>query len=363
MNEDNIKIYFSNLENLLDKYHFEPHQIFNCDESGLSCIHKPLKVISSTGKWCVSSVTSGEKGVTTTILCAYNSVGHYVPPMMIFKRKKKKLLLTDNAPVGTIQGCSENGWVNTDLFFEYIQHFVKHVRCTLINKVLLIFDGHRSHTKSLKLIDYACDNRLFLLSLPPHTTHKLQPLDRGFFKPLKTFFNQSCMRWMRNHSGGRIQIKNLGEIFNEAYLRAANMENATSSFRATGIVPFNPHLLENEYPRTSLSVNNNKIRLSIPHEIHFERDNKKESEILQQPELTILELMSHDKLKPIESFLETTDTSSSSFEDILQIPKLYTKKRKLAEKSQIITSSPYRKNILFEKNNEKKTIGKKKKNN
>ena len=66
--KDNVKIYFSNLENLLDKYHFEPHQIFNCDESGLSCVHKPLKVISSTGKRCVSSVTSGEKGVTTTIL-------------------------------------------------------------------------------------------------------------------------------------------------------------------------------------------------------------------------------------------------------------------------------------------------------
>ena len=137
------------------------------------------------------------------------------------------------------------------------------------------------------------------------------------------------------------------------------MENATSSFRATGIVPFNPHLLENEYPRTSLSVNNNKIRLCIPHEIHFEHNNKKESEILQQPELTTLELMSHDKLKPIESFLETTATSSSSFEDILQIPKLYPTKRKLAEKSQIITSSPYRKKILLEKNNEKKNLLKK----
>ena len=40
--------------------------------------------------------------------------------MMIFKCKKEKILLTDNAPIGTIQGCSENGWVNTDLIFEYI---------------------------------------------------------------------------------------------------------------------------------------------------------------------------------------------------------------------------------------------------
>ena len=46
-----LKSIFSNLEKLLDKYHIKPHQIFNCDESGLSCVYKPSKVISSTGKW------------------------------------------------------------------------------------------------------------------------------------------------------------------------------------------------------------------------------------------------------------------------------------------------------------------------
>ena len=29
------------------------------------------------------------------------------------------------------------------------------------------------------------------------------------------------MRWMRNHSGRRMQTENLKELFNEAYLRAA----------------------------------------------------------------------------------------------------------------------------------------------
>ena len=70
--------------------------------------------------------------------------------------------------------------------------------------------------------------------------------------------------------------------------------------------------------------------------------------------MTTLELMSHDKLKPIESFLETTATSSSSFEDILQIPKLYPTKRKLAEKSQIITSSQYRKKSYLKRTMRKK---------
>ena len=91
---------------------------------------------------------------------------------MIFKSKNKNVSLTDHVPPGTIQGCSENGWVNTELFSEFIQHFVKHVSCSQ-KKPVLIFDGHKSLTKSLELIDYARKNGLFLLSLPPHTTHKL----------------------------------------------------------------------------------------------------------------------------------------------------------------------------------------------
>ena len=115
-------------------------------------------------------MTSGEKGITTTVLCVCNARGHFVPPMVIFKRKNKKASLTDHAPPGTIQGCSENRWVNAEPFLEFIQHFVKHVSCSHKNPVLMIFDGHKSHTKSLELIDYARENGLFLLSLPPHTT-------------------------------------------------------------------------------------------------------------------------------------------------------------------------------------------------
>ena len=119
-------------------------------------------------------MASGEKGITTTVLSTCNATCHFVPPMMIFKRKNKKASLTDHAPSGTIQGCSENVWLNTELVLEFIQHFVKHVSCSQENPVLMIFDGHKSHTKSSELIDYARKNDLFLLSLPLHTTHKLQ---------------------------------------------------------------------------------------------------------------------------------------------------------------------------------------------
>ena len=124
---------------------------------------------------------------------------------------------------------------------------MKFVICSEERKVLLIFDGHKTHTKSLELIDYARDNGIVLISLPPHTSHKFQPLDRSIFKPLKTHFNNECMKWMRNHPGRRITVDQLGSLFNEAYLKSATLANAVSRFK-TGIFPFNPEILpEHEF--------------------------------------------------------------------------------------------------------------------
>jgi len=32
--------------------------------------------------------------------------------------------------------------------------------------------------------------------LPPHTTHRMQPLDRTFYGPLKAHYNTECDKWM-----------------------------------------------------------------------------------------------------------------------------------------------------------------------
>ena len=247
LNKEAVTKYLNNLENLLNEHKFEPHQIYNCDETGITTVHKPAKVVAPTEKNCVSSMTSGVKGITATVLCASNATGHFVPPIMIFKRKNKKASLTDHAPPGTIQGCSENGWVKTELLLEYIKHFVKDVKCSTA-KPILIFDGHKSRTKSLECIDYVRENELFLLSLPPLTTHKLQPLDRAVFKLLKAFFNNVCQKWMKNHPGKMIQTENLGELFKDAYIKSATLENAVSSLRTSGIIPFSPNIIpEQEY--------------------------------------------------------------------------------------------------------------------
>ena len=44
--------------------------------------------------------------------------------------------------------------------------------------------------KSLELIELARRNHVTLLTIPPHTRHRLQALDISFFRPLKKAYRQ-----------------------------------------------------------------------------------------------------------------------------------------------------------------------------
>ena len=58
-------------------------------------------------------------------------------------------------------------------------HFIKP---SADDPVLLIVDGHYSDTKHLDVVDKAREHSASIVSLPPHSKHKMQPLDVGYLK-------------------------------------------------------------------------------------------------------------------------------------------------------------------------------------
>ena len=70
-------------------------------------------------------------------------------------------------------------------------------------QVLLLLDGLSTHVKNLQLIEEARENGVIIFSFPPHCTHRLQPLDVAFMKPLATYYVTKVANWLRNHSGLR----------------------------------------------------------------------------------------------------------------------------------------------------------------
>ena len=112
--------------------------------------------------------------------------------------------------------------------------------------MLLLLDGHVSHTKNMEAILKARESGVIMLSLPPHTTHRLQPLDVSFFKPLQTYYGMEGEKWLRSHAGRGITTYHISELLGAAYLRAATMANVVNGFRKCGIWPCDRHAFDDE---------------------------------------------------------------------------------------------------------------------
>ena len=127
-----------------------------------------------------------------------------------------KTELKDGAPAGSLVTNNSSGWMDMDIFCQWIRHFIDVVKPTPERKVLLILDGHTSHTKNIDAINIARETGVVMLSLPPHTTHRLQPLDVAFFRPLQTYYNQAVESWLRAHPGRCVSIFQVSSVFREA---------------------------------------------------------------------------------------------------------------------------------------------------
>lgn len=230
--------FFDLYEKVLESYQFSASTVWNMDETGLNTVHKTKFVLAKKGQRCVAAASSGERGVNVTLTMAVSAAGEKIPPFFIFPRAKMqdKFLLHGSADAKGVANGS--GWQTADTFLQFLHHFKDHAIKAGTKKTLLILDNHESHM-TIAGLKFCKENDIEVLTLPPHTSHKLQPLDKGVFGPLKTYFNNSCKTWMFNHPNVPITIDHVAELVAEPINKGASSLNIISGFKASGIWPFN----------------------------------------------------------------------------------------------------------------------------
>ncbi len=125
----------------------KPMQIFNSDETGVSIVRKPGKVVTELGRHNVYSITSAERGKTHTILTCVSASGFVLPPCLIYPRKKSvPANLREGAIPGTLFCNSESGWVNKDIYLEWFQHFLRSIP---LARPVLLFKMATHHMSQL----------------------------------------------------------------------------------------------------------------------------------------------------------------------------------------------------------------------
>ena len=246
-NKPVIAAFFEKFTDVIEKHKLGAQQIYNMDESGLSTVHNPPKVLSVKGRKQVGCVTSAERGVNVTLIGCINALGNSIPPVLIFPRVNFKTHMLHGAPPESLGVAHPSGWSNSEIFLQFLDHFTKHVKPSTENRVLLLLDNHDSHI-TIPAINKAKENGIIMLTFPPHTSHKLQPLDRGVFGPFKKFYNVACNNWMHTNPGKPITIYDVGHLTGVAYPSAFSPSNIQSGFRVAGLYPLNPSIFrEDEY--------------------------------------------------------------------------------------------------------------------
>lgn len=366
-NKIEVKRFYSNIASISEKFEFHADRMYNVDETGITTVQRPSRILGPKGQKQVGSAISLERGKTVTIVCAMSASGGYIPPMFIFPRKRMNAQLQNNGPIGAIYHCSDNGWINNELFYEWLKHFKCHVHPSPQSPVLLLLDNHTSHI-SLEIYSFCKANSIHLISIPPHTSHRLQPLDLSFFSPLKGAYNKECELYLRAHPHQRITNFQLAEIFNKAYLKVATMEKGIAGFRSAGICPFDPDKFKDEDFLPAQQF------LPVALENEVEEHRASDTEQLKDPSITENSIITPEAVPQVNSEIDPipgTSKENVSFSDLLPLPKVHhtiSKKTRARTKkrSEILTSTPMKKvleeaDLKREKRNEKKAAATKRK--
>ena len=237
-NKYNAKLYFDNLTSVFDIYNFEGRQIFNVDEAEVTTVQVSNRVVTAKGTRRVDAITSAERGELVTVVYSVCASGSVAPPMFIFPRQNYRDYFIRGGPEGCTGTALSSDWINEKLFVEYLDHFAKHTHCSPQNMILSLLDNHASHI-SLAAIDKCKKLGIILLTIPPKTSHRLQPLDVSIFSPFKTAYNSAMNAWIQSHPGKKVTIYDIPQLVCQAQINAMISRNVLSRFQITGTWPNN----------------------------------------------------------------------------------------------------------------------------
>jgi hypothetical protein len=102
------------LKNVLDRLRVEPGDVRNTDETGVTTVQTPDRVIARRGCKQIGKLVSAEHGKLLTSALAGSARGNIVPPFFIFPRVNFRAHFLNGAPAGSEGDANPTGWMNTN---------------------------------------------------------------------------------------------------------------------------------------------------------------------------------------------------------------------------------------------------------
>ena len=98
----------------------DPNRFINADESNFMLCSRTGKVLGPKGWSNVYDILAESEKDTLTVLGTFAANGVLVPGMIIYPYVKPPRELVESVPEGWSIGRSDNGWMKSETFYEYV---------------------------------------------------------------------------------------------------------------------------------------------------------------------------------------------------------------------------------------------------
>jgi len=218
------EVYYNTVNQKIQQYQISEDNIYNMDEKGflLGRLNEVRRIFSQDLKGSgnlLGAVQDGSRDWLTVVatICAD---GTALAPLLIYQSKAGTVQDSwrkDFNPEG--HDCfftsSPNGWTSDEVGSKWLQELfhTRTVAKARRNWRLRFVDGFSSHVTT-DFLQKALEKKILIAIYPPHTIHRLQPLDVGCFAPLATYYSQSLEAFTNSSEGlTRMSKKDFFKVF------------------------------------------------------------------------------------------------------------------------------------------------------
>ena len=239
---DVINAWFQLVFNMRAKYGILDSDFYNFDETGfmMGVICASMVVTHADRRGRGKAVQPGNREWATAVNCISGD-GFDFPPFLVVQGAYHlaSWYTEGGLPDTWAIKPTPNGWTDNETGLDWLKHFDKHTRARTIGGYrMLVLDGHESH-RSVDFENYCKDHNIITVSLPPHSSHITQPLDVGFFSPLKRAYSREIELFIKAHINHITKVE-FFLAYHAAYRASMTKSNIEGGFRGAGLIPFSP---------------------------------------------------------------------------------------------------------------------------
>ena len=229
------------------------------DETWITANGRKLRVIVPRDWKTAPLIAENEKTVHITLIFCVSADGHFTTPTAILPNLQLFPPNLQDYQDHFVWSSSKSGWINEEIFTKWVATvFIPHLTTKRIfyraplQPAILFVDGHSTRSSSEAQAALSAAN-VFLVTLPSHTSHILQPLDCG----VNRSFKQNLKKHVTHQHDGGVpgQRRMLVEAAVQASSAALNPITIRRAFQKSGVCPWNKGVILTDPTKVTVDPN------------------------------------------------------------------------------------------------------------